>query len=164
MKPDSRDLLLTWLAQWLARSKRHAHQNFALLIVKLDGGDGDRLRRLVRAEDTVIELEADTMAIAAADLRHVSDPLRMARRIRAALPGQVSGIGIALSASQHNSAVEMLEKAEAAAQSERPYVDGALQKVAEERLELESALGEAIKQGQILPYFQPIVEIGRAHV
>ena len=33
MKPDSRDLLLTWLAQWLARSKRHAHKNFALLIV-----------------------------------------------------------------------------------------------------------------------------------
>ncbi len=164
MKPDSRDLLLTWLAQWLARSKRHAHQNFALLIVKLDGGDGDRLRRLVRAEDTVIELEADTMAIAAADLRHVSDPLRMARRIRAALPGQVSGIGIALSASQHNSAVEMLEKAEAAAQSERPYVDGALQKVAEERLELESALGEAIKQGQILPYFQPIVELSSGQI
>lgn len=37
-------------------------------------------------------------------------------------------------------------------------------KVAEERLELESALGEAIKQGQILPYFQPIVELSSGQI
>lgn len=155
------------LHQWLSRSRRHAAQSFALLILKLAPDNSsstlELLQTLLRTEDTVVRLDAHTLAVLAADLRHVSDPLRMVQRIWLNLPGQVLGAGVALCASGPESAQHMLAESQRAADSAQSnacvYSDPELQQAAEERLEMESALREGLQLGHIQPYYQPIVEL-----
>ncbi len=171
MRADTpRILLESLLDQWLSRSRRHATQTFALMVASRTPQAADTLvdtvQSILRREDTVLGLDQGRLAIVAADLRHVSDPLRIFRRIQMALPGQIRGAGVALSTSRIPSAAEMIEVAQRLADSAEAcvYSDLALQAAAEERLDLEASLGEAIRGGQILPYYQPIVELSSGHI
>lgn len=171
MRADTpRILLESLLDQWLSRSRRHTTQTFALMVATRTPQAADTLvdtvQSMLRREDTVLGLDQGRLAIVAADLRHVSDPLRIFRRIQMALPGQIGGAGVALSTSRIPTAAEMIEVAQRMADSAEAcvYSDVALQATAEERLDLEASLGEAIRGGQILPYYQPIVELSSGHI
>ena len=171
MRADTpRILLESLLDQWLSRSRRHSAQTFALMVAhrtpQAPEGLVDIVQAMLRREDTVLGLDQGRVAILAADLRHVSDPLRIFRRLQVALPGQLRGAGVALSTSRPSSASEMVEVAQRVADGAEGcvYSDVGLQVAAEERLDLEASLSEAIRGGQILPYYQPIVELASGHI
>jgi len=160
-------MLLALLRQWVSRCKRHANQSFGLLTLNLQSDQAsslqDSVQKMLRAEDTVIALSPSHLAVVAGDLRHISDPLRIFLRLRGALGDQLGGVGIGLSASRPDSAEEMLNLTEQAAREAGPagyrYADLPLQKAAEDRIELEQSLRQALSKGQIQPHYQPLIEL-----
>jgi EAL domain-containing protein (putative c-di-GMP-specific phosphodiesterase class I) len=169
---EGQALVLRWVTQWLSRVKRHTSQSFALMILHLteeaSAPARDSLQSILRVEDTVVAIGPRTLAILAADLRHVSDPRRMFSRIQSCLPGTTLRAGVAHSASRVESAQHMLALAEGAAQSTAGeaclYADPELHRESAERLEMEESVREALAQGQIQPYYQPIVELASGQI
>lgn len=161
----NQELLLCLLDQWLSRTRRHPTQRFALLLARLKEAVGatelGQIRSQLRCEDTLLPLDSHVLAILVADLRHSSDPLRIARRIQQSLPDSIQTLVIALSESPWSQGRSMLEEGQSRLDGPPGcfYLDPSLQKEAEERLELESSIEAALHQGQILPHYQPIVSL-----
>ena len=148
----------------------------------LEGGNqvlrqvGQRLEECVRAVDTVSRFEADQFMVLLDDMKDVSDPSRVTRRIEHALhrPFQLDGqevrisasLGIAINLAGPEDPEELLEDARKAlvkAKQEGPgsvqMFDAVIHARAQARLTLERELQHAIEDGQLTLHYQPIVDI-----
>ncbi len=166
----NRDQFSTQIGKALARSKRHPSQRFALL--QIQGGRESQeeksllvesLEGNLRQEDVITESTDGMVYILVGELRHWSDPLRIARRLLSScsIPFRV---GIATSQGQAEKSEQLLFEAHAALKRTRgdvlvAYFDSAQQNEAEARLDFEEALKKAIQGGSLQPFYQPIVDL-----
>jgi diguanylate cyclase (GGDEF)-like protein len=135
----------------------------------------DRLRATVRETDVVARLGGDEFAIAA--LADSNEAQHLARRVVAALdePFELEGatvqigcsIGVALGSADGADAELLMQRTDAAlyrAKAEgrncfRVFDSGMDNKI-RERAELEAELRRAIARDELVPHFQPLVELG----
>ncbi|HUF32599.1 MAG TPA: EAL domain-containing protein [Acidimicrobiales bacterium] len=140
-----------------------------------------RLRAVVRDGDTACRLGGDEFAILIDEASGPGEALATADRIITALcaPFSLAGrdvavrasIGVALSEENIPDAAELLRNADVAmylAKDEgkacaRLYRDGMHTSVLE-RLELESDLGRAVEQNELLLHYQPMVDLGSGRI
>ncbi|MCE7872967.1 EAL domain-containing protein [bacterium CPR1] len=169
-----RERVLRRLDQGLARARRRT-RDMALLLVSMNGELTHDLERelegQLRREDDLLPLGPDRFAAVAEDLRHVSDVLRISRRLRQKSDqhGLELRIGITHSATFYSDALAMLEAAESTLASlgsdelER-LANPQLHAEAAGRIELEAELGLAMERNQLQVYYQPIVELSQGRV
>jgi diguanylate cyclase (GGDEF)-like protein/PAS domain S-box-containing protein len=137
----------------------------------------ERLKNRLRPEDVLARFGGDEFAVLLEDVANVTEAIWVAQRIAEGLQEplavnshQVSvstSVGIALGSANTNDDPEgMLRKADAAmyqAKEQGPgryaVFDPAMQERAQERLELEAELREALERGEFLLYYQPEVSL-----
>jgi len=127
-------------------------------------------------EDALARLGGDEFTVLLEDVRNASDAIRAAQRIQArlAVPFELSGqqivvgasIGIAASAAAYSTADEVLRDAEIAmyrakqlGKARCEVFDPAMQSTAVLRLQLETELRQAIENGELTVFYQPIVSL-----
>lgn len=173
MMSDQRQFMLTCLKQWVGRARRHPEANFSLLVFRLCSGSEptavlEHVRPLVRLEDTVCVLSDNSVGVLVADLRHMSDPLRIARRLIAARSGELERVGIAYFGPHFEGGDQVLIEADLASTRAAPrdclYSNPELQSQAEERLEFEDALRRSLRDGTLRAHYQPIVDLGTGRI
>lgn len=170
---ESRQVMLGCLRQWVARSKRHAEQRFGLIVFRLSPVAKpeevlEALKPMVRLEDTTLMLSDNSIGVLATDLRHMSDPLRVGRRILATRSREIERVGIALSSPDFEGAEQMLVEAELATGRAAPqdclYSDPKAHEEAEDRLEFEEALRRSLRDGGLRAHYQPIVDLSNGQI
>lgn len=171
---------------------------YAVLFVNLDsfaqvnsrvgyeGGDevlrqaGHRLEDCIRGADTVARFGGDEFVILLDDMKDVSDPTRVCRRIDQAFskPFQGGGedfrltacVGVALSFGRPADPAEIVDEARKAlirAKEEGPasvvMFDAVVHARAIARIQLESRLRSAVENGEMVLHYQPIslIETGK---
>jgi diguanylate cyclase (GGDEF)-like protein/PAS domain S-box-containing protein len=134
------------------------------------------LRSILRPMDTVARLGGDEFVILLEDIRDVSDVTRVADRIQkklmmaALLPGHTifmsASMGIVLSSTGYDRPEDILRDADTAmyrakenGRSRYEIFDSAMRDQIMLRLELESALRQAIEKEELNVYYQPVVNI-----
>ncbi len=141
---------------------------------------GQRLEDCLRAADTVARFGGDEFVILLDDMKDVSDPARVCRRIEQAFSKPFRGggedfrltacVGIALSLGRLVDPVEIVDDARKAlirAKEEGPAsvmtFDAIVHARAIARLQLESRLKSAVENGEMVLHYQPItlIETGR---
>ena len=137
---------------------------------------GERLGECVREGDTVARLGGDEFAVLLEDIRNQSDAADAGARIVAGLAaslrvrgiGTITGasIGIALRASAGDTADSLMRDADVAMYAAKrngkgrfEFFDPSMHSAVIERLELESDLRRAIEAGELLMYYQPILDL-----
>jgi len=137
---------------------------------------GQRLESCLRPGDTVARLGGDEFMLLLEDVSGVDDAQNVAERIQRALsvPLPLSGhdvvasasIGIAIGDGSITAAHELLRDADTAMYeakslggSQLVSFDARMHDRAVERLQLESALRSAIERGELMVYYQPIIEL-----
>ncbi len=169
-----RERLTRRLDQGLARARRRDRE-MALLLVSMTGELSHDLERefegQLRREDDLLPLGPHRFAVVAEDLRHVSDVLRISRRLRAKSVehGIELKLGITHSATPYAEAAEMLEHAESTLVGLGPgelerLADPELQAEAVDRIDLEGELALALEHNRLEVYYQPIVELSQGRV
>ena len=140
---------------------------------------GQRLESCLRPGDTVARLGGDEFMLLLEDVAGVDDARGVAERIQRALavPLPLSGhdviasasIGIAVGDGSITEPHELLRDADTAMYEAKSLGGGQLVSFdarmhdrAVERLELESALRSAIERGELMVYYQPIVDLAHA--
>jgi diguanylate cyclase (GGDEF)-like protein/PAS domain S-box-containing protein len=138
---------------------------------------GQRLESCLRPGDTVARLGGDEFMLLLEDVSGVEDARAVAERIQRALavPLPLGGhdviasasIGIAVGDGSITEAHELLRDADTAMYEAKAHGSGQLVSFdarmhdrAVERLQLESALRSAIERGELMVYYQPIVDLG----
>jgi len=136
----------------------------------------DRLRGVVRDDDTAARLGADTFSVLAAGLARPEDVIGMARRIEEAVarPFPLAGselrislsLGAAISPRDGEDFEVLLGNADAAMRRVKEaggnsfqYYAAGMTRQALERIELENALHAAAAKGELELHYQPQVEI-----
>jgi EAL domain-containing protein (putative c-di-GMP-specific phosphodiesterase class I) len=169
-----RERVVRRLDQGLARARRRT-RDMALLLVSMNGELTHDLERefegQLRREDDLLPLGPDRFAVVAEDLRHVSDVLRISRRLRQKSDqrGLELRIAITHSATPYADAQAMLAHAESTLASLGPdelerLANPQLHAEAASRIELEAELGLALERNQLEVYYQPIVELTHGRV
>ena len=155
---------------------------FELLVASLGVSEGNRLlahvgRRLQlasRASDTVARLEGSRFGVLLDDIRHISDVIRVANRIAMTLRDPIrvadqhcritASIGIAVSKTGYDRPEHLLRDANTALVQARSQggdrhemFDRKMQCQAEERLQLESDLRQAVDRLEFTAFYQSIV-------
>jgi diguanylate cyclase (GGDEF)-like protein len=137
---------------------------------------GQRLEECVRAVDTVARFQGDEFMVLLDDMKDVSDPGRVTRRIEQALraPFQLdadevrvtASLGIAINLTGPEDPDELLEDARKAlrrAKEEGPgsvqMFDAVIHARAQARLQLERDLQHAVENGEMTLHYQPIVSV-----
>lgn len=170
---EQRQAMLGTLRKWVARTKRHPKQKFGLLVIRLAPGSAaesvlEQVRSLVRLEDTTFLLSDTSLGILVSDLRHLSDPLRVGRRLLATRSGELERVGIAYFDAKFEGADQLLIEAELASTRAAPrdclYSDPRVQSEAEVRLEFEDALRRSLRDGTLRAHYQPIVDLGNGRI
>jgi len=173
--------------------------DFAVLFVDLDrfqlvndshgyaAGDAllcevaQRVRRCVRATDTVARIGGDELTILAETIAGPHDATQLAARILDALrePFRVAGqevftsasIGIAVGTPAHASAEEIVRdagtamvRAKTRGKGRYEVFDGAMHAEAVERMQIETDLRRAVERGELRVVYQPIVSLRSGHV
>lgn len=190
----NRALLMDRLSRALERIKRQPNLKYALLFLDLDqfknindslghqAGDelllavGNKLKKCIRAMDTVARFGGDEFALLLEELADYKMALRVARRIQSELtvPQIIknrevytsSSIGIVLSTQEFDSAEAVLRAADVAMYQAKKQgrnrfkvFNRRMDTKAHDRLELETNLRQAINHEQFRVFYQPIVEI-----
>jgi diguanylate cyclase (GGDEF)-like protein/PAS domain S-box-containing protein len=136
----------------------------------------ERLKNRLRPEDVLARFGGDEFAVLLEMVENPSEALRVAQRIAQALgepftvdDHQVSvstSVGVALGTAHANDPEGMLREADAAmyrAKEQGPgryaVFDPAMQTRAQERLELEAELRQAVEQEEFALHYQPIVSL-----
>ncbi len=145
---------------------------------------GDELLKLVakrievclRENDTAARLSGDEFAILLDDIRHVRDATRVAERLQAELaaPFEINArqlyvsasIGIALSRSDYERAVDVLRdadlamyRAKQAGKNRYEIFDGAMHASVLADLQIETDLRVALERDELEVFYQPIVSV-----
>ncbi|MBI2379993.1 MAG: EAL domain-containing protein [Gammaproteobacteria bacterium] len=195
----NRALFTDRLEHAIARRKRHASAEFAVLYLDLDRFKivndslghlvGDKLlievsRRLltcIRLNDTVARLGGDEFCILVEGTESETDAKIVAGRILSRLTDSFqlgdhqvfisTSIGITYSSFDYSRPEELLRDADTAmyhakAEGKARYAifDPALHSQAIDRLKLENDLRQAIENGLIEPYYQPILHLASGRV
>jgi len=141
---------------------------------------GPRLTAAVGSTGTVARLGGDEFGLVLSPLTDPSEAIEVAERVRNALrePFQLEGmslrvdasIGIALAPDHGSTPESLLQKADlamfAAKRAHAPWqiYSSEQDQNARERLDLMEALRDAIGRGEIVPYYQPILDLSRGRV
>lgn len=160
------------LRQTLARSKRHRQIKCAFLLLSLnDSSDVDGivevLESLTRCEDTVLSLPESRVGVILEDLTHISDPLRVANRLRESRNEEIQSVAVVTGLETFECAEEILGTAKKtlhkAAQEQLPtlYADPDSGTEARDRLQMEAELVVALDSDQLITYYQPIFNLTR---
>ena len=135
-----------------------------------------RLERCLRPGDTLARLGGDEFTVLLDDVRSQADATGVAERIHkeVAAPLEIRGVevftsvsvGIALSSAGHESPEEMLRdadtamyRAKAGGRAGHQVFDGDMHRRAVSSLRLETDLRRALERHEIVPYYQPIVDL-----
>ena len=135
-----------------------------------------RLERCLRPGDTLARLGGDEFTVLLEDIRSEADATGVAERIHqeVAAPLQIRGgevftsasVGIALSSAGYGSPEEMLRdadtamyRAKAGGRARHQVFDGDMHRRAVSSLRLETDLRRALERHEIVPYYQPIVDL-----
>ncbi len=138
------------------------------------------LKSILRPMDTVARLGGDEFVILLEEIRDVSDVTRVADRIQNKLMTanllenhnvfMSVSIGIVLSTTGYENPEEVLRDADTAmyrakenGRSRYEIFDSAMRDQIMLRLELESALHQAIDKGELDVYYQPVVDVKTGH-
>ena len=136
----------------------------------------ERIENLLRYEDTLARFGGDEFAVLLERVENPSEALRVAHRIAESLREPFSvgdyrvsvntSIGIAFSGGHTDDPEAMLREADTAmyrAKEQGPgryeVFDPAMQARAQERLELEAELRQAVERGEFVLHYQPIVSL-----
>lgn len=193
----NRTLFLDRLEHLLTRARRRPSFRFAVLFLDLDRfkvvndslghtvGDrllievGQRLQRVLRAEDTLARLGGDEFGILLDDIGDAEDAIRTAARIDEALaePFQAdqqrlyvsasTGISLGSAVSARESLLRDADTAMYRAKQQRiryALFDEAMHRDAVAQLRLESDLRHAVERNEFIVHYQPIVELTDATV
>jgi diguanylate cyclase (GGDEF)-like protein len=141
---------------------------------------GPRLTAAVGSTGTVARLGGDEFGLVLSPLTDPSEAIEVAERVRTALrqPFQLEGmslrvdasIGIALAPDHGITPESLLQKADlamfVAKRAHAPWqiYSSEQDQNARERLDLMEALRDAIGRGEIVPYYQPILDLSRGRV
>jgi EAL domain-containing protein (putative c-di-GMP-specific phosphodiesterase class I) len=159
------DAFLHRLQQTICRSRRHNEHQSALLLISLKGKAKtktlrEKLNPLTRFEDTIEVLPENQIAIILEDLSHVSDPLRVAKRLREAAGKSANEMSIVVIDGRHEKAEDYYQAAVKTLSSERPtFSDRVADEQAQARLQLEADLDEALVNGDLVAHYQPIFNL-----
>jgi diguanylate cyclase (GGDEF)-like protein len=135
-----------------------------------------RLGQRVRKSETVARLGGDEFVVVIEQLDDADTPLRAAQRLIAAisetiaLPEMVAQVGasagIAVYPTDGDDVDALLRRADvalyrakAAGRGQCRYFQESMDKEVHDRAQLETDLRRAIAEGQIVPYFQPLVDL-----
>jgi diguanylate cyclase (GGDEF)-like protein/PAS domain S-box-containing protein len=195
----NRRLFVDRLQQALRRTRRRPERQVAVLFMDLNNfkvindsvghetGDkllvavAERLRGLLRPEDTLARFGGDEFIVLIEDIEDTADAVRVAERIVEGLrkPFVVNGqeffvaasIGIALSGASTKDPEELLRNADLAmyrAKEKGPLgyevFDESMPVQALERLELENDLRRALEAKEFVVHYQPIVDLRSGEV
>ncbi len=195
----NRTLLMDRLCRCIERRRRDEESTFALLFMDLDRfkivndslghviGDrllvsvAQRLRRLLRAQDTLARLGGDEFAILLEDIRGHTWAVQVAERINAELSQAFdidgneihigASVGIALSSSNYQRAEDMIRdadtamyRAKAQGVARHQVFDSRMHAGAVRRLRLENDLRSAIEREQLEVHFQPVVNVSNGGI
>ena len=194
----NRSLLADRTAQAIAHARR-AGGSCGLIVLDIDrfklvnegfgqsAGDAllvalaDRLREVVRDDDTAARLGADTFSVLAAGLARPEDVIGMARRIQDAVARPFAlgarelrialSLGAALSPRDGEDFEILLGNADAAMRRVKEaggngfqYYAAGMTRQALERIELENALHAAPAKGELELHYQPQVDIASGRI
>jgi diguanylate cyclase (GGDEF)-like protein/PAS domain S-box-containing protein len=135
-----------------------------------------RLERCLRPGDTLARLGGDEFTVLLEEIRCEADATGVAERIHqeVAAPLQIRGgevftsvsVGIALSSAGYGSPEDMLRdadtamyRAKAGGRARHQVFDGDMHRRAVSSLRLETDLRRALERHEIVPYYQPIVDL-----
>ncbi len=135
-----------------------------------------RLEKCLRPGDTLARLGGDEFTVLLDDVRSQADATGVAERIHkeVAAPLEIRGVevftsvsvGIALSSAGHESPEEMLRdadtamyRAKAGGRASHQVFDGDMHSRAVSSLQLETDLRRALERREIVPYYQPVVDL-----
>ena len=135
-----------------------------------------RLERCLRPGDTLARLGGDEFTVLLDDVRSQADATGVAERIHqeVAAPLEIRGVevftsvsvGIALSSAGYESPEEMLRdadtamyRAKAGGRASHQVFDGDMHRRAVSSLRLETDLRRALERQEIVPYYQPLVDL-----
>ena len=140
----------------------------------------ERLRSLLRPEDTLARFGGDEFTVLIEDVEDPSDPVRVAERIAEGLrePFVLDGreffvmtsVGIALNSARQKSPEDLLRDADTAMyrakEEATPYqvFDSTMYQRVLGRLELENELRKALEIGEFVVHYQPIVSLRSGEV
>ena len=137
-----------------------------------------RLQASLNPGDTVARLGGDEFTILLEDVMYVTDAVHMAERIGQSLANSfvingheffmTTSIGIVLSTEAHKNPDELLRDADVAmyrakehGKAQYEVFDASMNASALERLQLETALRQAIDREELVIYYQPLVRCSR---
>ncbi len=140
-----------------------------------------RLRGVLRKQDMVARMGGDEFILVAEDLHEQRDAAQLAEKLLRVLshPYQIQGrtfylsasIGISLYPRDANDVDALVANADAAMYRAKTrgrntfeFYIHELTAAATERVQLESALRDALKNGEIVPYFQPQVDLATERI
>jgi diguanylate cyclase (GGDEF)-like protein len=140
-----------------------------------------RLRHCLRNEATLARLGGDDFAILLEDVQDAADTVRVAKRITSVLDPSftlgdqevflTTSIGIAMTSEEAQSADDLLHQANVALHRAveqggdcHQLFDEALSTAALRRMQLETDLRRGIDRGELVVYYQPVIELKSGRV
>jgi len=140
-----------------------------------------RLERCVRNADTVARLGGDEFAVLLDEIRDIADAMRVADRIQEDVSRSfnladeevfvTASVGIALSATGYSNPDNILRDADIAMQRAKSdgggghvIFDDQMHQQASTRLRMESDLRKALDRGELMAYYQPIIDCATGNV
>jgi diguanylate cyclase (GGDEF)-like protein/PAS domain S-box-containing protein len=144
----------------------------------------ERLRQVVRPDDTVARLGGDEFVVLCADIGDERQALPVVERISRAIATPVpsptpdgreitmtASVGVAISTAHDDEPTRLLRDADAAMYRAKQrggaryeFFDEAMRAGIARRLETESSLKGALERGELQLFYQPLIDVGAGHI